>query len=211
MKTTLPIMLRNQIDSRRADPLVHAMANARGQKVVATLAHHQDRMNDMSNQALRATSPTTKVRILREVLSVLHQAATPHAACKKGCSACCHQAIALSADEAAIIGREIGVKPKTPTAYASPESREATRRQWYGQPCPFLRDGACSIYASRPLACRTLYVVDADALLCTVDTADPPQALYFDPRPYDLMIGMIFAYQMERFADVRDFFPQGKR
>lgn len=36
-----------------------------------------------------------------------------------------------------------------------------------GVPCPFLSaQGDCSIYASRPLACRRLVHLDDDALLC---------------------------------------------
>lgn len=33
-------------------------------------------------------------------------------------------------------------------------------------PCPFLRDGGCSVYDVRPMACRLLLNLDDDDLLC---------------------------------------------
>lgn len=91
------------------------------------------------------------------------------------------------------------------------QADEARRRQ--GEPCPFLAQdpaagpgaGRCTIYASRPLACRQLVNLDRDALLCHLVPGRDVQVPYLNVRQHA-------AIQMEalgigqRFADIRAWF-----
>jgi Putative zinc- or iron-chelating domain len=93
--------------------------------------------------------------------------------CRSGCSYCCHfnveatvlEVLRMAAEQAA------GTNPDRRAAIAETAprlagiDREARRRT--GIPCPLLVDGACSAYAARPLACRSLLSLDAAA--CAAD------------------------------------------
>ena len=75
-------------------------------------------------------------------------------------------------------------------------------------PCAFLVDDRCSIYEHRPLACRHLFNVDVDNLLCQLV---PGVAIEV---PYLGMQGEQVAYVSAmganaRLADIRDWFPVG--
>lgn len=117
--------------------------------------------------------------------------------------------------EAALIGRAVGRQPAVPSyavridALADEESVQAAEERlqagWRGTACPFLREGACSIYAHRPTACRTLLNLDDDALLCElVDGVEVPVP-YADARQ---MKAYFLALQPNAaLADIRAFFP----
>jgi hypothetical protein len=73
-------------------------------------------------------------------------------ACKKGCSYCCHMPVVVSQVEAEYIAKQTGIKaatiqPKNPEDIVEWVDRD--------KPCPFLRNDMCSIYAFRPMNCRT--------------------------------------------------------
>ena len=96
-------------------------------------------------------------------------------ACAKGCFACClHYDVPVSAPEF------MGL-----AWYASemlePDVRERLRQRFANQAltigCPFLLDGACSVYPLRPLACREFVVYKTPCL----EDEDP----YFT-RPEDM-------------------------
>lgn len=85
-------------------------------------------------------------------------------ACFKGCHWCCHQAVyansyelhflsekmkeKFSADELA----EILKKTEEKSSVTSKLTEEQILK--YKSPCPLLKDGACSSYSTRPMACR---------------------------------------------------------
>ncbi len=74
----------------------------------------------------------------------------PPAACKKGCGWCCHQPIGAAAIEVLAMARALKDRPQA-----------ALVAEWKpGQPCAFLKDGACSVYDIRPLKCRSLWHLD---------------------------------------------------
>jgi Fe-S-cluster containining protein len=113
--------------------------------------------------------------------------------CAMGCTACCHRKIVCTIPEAigiAALLSERGAGEQTRIADAARRLDDETTRLddagriRSGLPCPLLEDGTCSVYETRPLACRALYSFDRAAC----------EALYlgfaFDtavPR-YDLMI-----------------------
>ncbi len=91
--------------------------------------------------------------------------------CGRGCSHCCHEAVEIWPQEAALlvrIARERGMV--LDEARLERQSRY-TVETWRNQPaadkaCGFLGDdGACTVYEFRPNACRKLLVV-TDPALC---------------------------------------------
>lgn len=167
----------------------------------------KEKMEPLGYQACRAKSATAKVKLLREMVAVIGDAVSGIAACGKGCSKCCHISVVMCADEAAVIGKEIGVRPEVPPQFIKHGEHDAMAH--YGEPCPFLANRQCSIYQYRPLACRTLFNMDADALLCTVVPGDPPKVPYLNHWPMTNVIAEAFE-SAHNFAELRDFFPKGK-
>lgn len=97
------------------------------------------------------------------------------AACKKGCALCCHTIILLTAPEAFYLADFIE-RTRSPEAFAAlvEAVRSADRvtrgkagpERWSaGGPCALLdtREGACSVYGGRPLACRGAYSASLQA------------------------------------------------
>jgi len=119
-------------------------------------------------------------------------------ACRAGCAACCHQRVAVLPAEADLIARHL--RAGDPAACAARRVRLAAPRGARA-PCPFLdggaHDGACAIYAVRPLRCRGLH--SRNAAVCrkwsAVETpggslaAGPVHdaAAVFPPEPIALM------------------------
>lgn len=114
--------------------------------------------------------------------------------------------MALSEIEAQVIGEEIGRKPAKVKAHPTQVSRHQPS---YGNPCTFLKEGRCSIYASRPMVCRTHLNMDSDDLLCELVEGAPI------PVPYANATALLAQYYRLGaggvFGDIRDFFPPVKR
>jgi hypothetical protein len=102
-------------------------------------------------------------------------------ACRSGCDSCCHVPVDVQAHEvlfAADFLMTHFVPEKLEAAIArlaehrarvrafAPGERDSSR-----QACALLHDGACSIYAGRPSACRAHHTSDAAA--CAAHLADP--------------------------------------
>jgi hypothetical protein len=84
-------------------------------------------------------------------------AAQKRIACKKGCSHCCVQPVAVSALEAFSVIRLIRDKPEIAGAMreAGQRIRQAPKdRRLFHMRCPMLVDQVCGIYEGRPLSCR---------------------------------------------------------
>lgn len=98
--------------------------------------------------------------------------------CGKGCSHCCHEAVEIWPQEAALLvetARHAGLA--LVRARLERQSRY-TVDTWRQQPaadkaCVFLGDdGACTVYEFRPNACRKLLVV-TDPALCNAEQSKP--------------------------------------
>src|SRR5512145_49495 len=104
---------------------------------------------------------------------------SPASACKAGCGWCCHQQVGVTAPEALRIAAHMATLPPAqaePMAARVRATAQATagmdteQRAASKQPCPFLgADGACTIYAVRPLRCRGLHSIDADFCIACYD------------------------------------------
>lgn len=92
-------------------------------------------------------------------------------ACRAGCSWCCAQRVELTAWELVAVLRALRAHPERDRLEASVRAvadatRGFDRAAWLRTPtpCPMLdAAGRCSIYDSRPLACRRAHSTDASA------------------------------------------------
>jgi uncharacterized protein len=184
---------------------------------------HQPRVNAVLTDP--AMSTAEKIEAMWQMADELGAIAAPHAACRKGCSHCCHISVLISGQEAELIGEKIGVKPAKVKGNTGPRDIEAG----YHNPCPFLKDGACSIYESRPFVCRKLINIDTDALLCEL-VGRSSEVPYMNLNDYeDALVRVTIKRRTELkrhkrtgkwvsstvltrpdIGDIREFFPRGK-
>jgi hypothetical protein len=156
---------------------------------------------------IRQSRQTTRQKLLDlYAVADLFVDLTPgHVACKSGCSHCCYCAVQISQQEAALVGDSVG---RTPADV--PAMPDSTHVEWgYHNPCPFLRDGQCSIYEFRPLACRLMFNVDVDDLLCQLQPSLDHQMMMpqIDLRFLMETLVCIVSRDGLHMADIRDWFP----
>lgn len=85
-------------------------------------------------------------------------------ACKRGCNACCHLPVMTDWPTAHRIAGHVRAAWTDDSLHLLWRDIEAYRAAAdRHHPCPFLRGGACSIYALRPLACREINSSDLSA------------------------------------------------
>ncbi|HEY3920132.1 MAG TPA: YkgJ family cysteine cluster protein [Stellaceae bacterium] len=86
--------------------------------------------------------------------------------CRAGCSFCCHQNVDVTIPEAILVALRLA-KDDAPRAAAVLEAADLFKdlddeqRVATGRPCPLLVDDRCSIYAVRPITCRSCTSPDA--------------------------------------------------
>lgn len=143
------------------------------------------------------------------------------APCKKGCDSCCHMAVLVSRSEAEhlaeVSGRALSKDPvgaiRLDATLAESIRNEghtkAIEESWHHHTrvaCPFLHEGACSVWASRPLACRYHYSLDRDNLLCRLiesgESVDVPKLNTVASTALSLAIQGV----NQDAADIRDWF-----
>lgn len=166
----------------------------------------------MMAQAAQATTVTQRVHWLWRAADAGTQAATKIAACRQGCTHCCHQSVVVSKAEARVIAKATGAKLNTQAGQYGHETedleaaRDALRVRFTGSPCVFLKSGSCSIYAHRPLVCRWHLNMDADDLLCQiVDGGEPPVVPYLDMSQQEMHAVLILGLH-QSFDDIREWF-----
>lgn len=168
--------------------------------------------------AKRAGSAGQRIAWLQRTASAWALPLQEVSACRKGCAHCCQHPVSITQAEAQLLGAAAGVKPARPTmsvliAELGAEEGDWDRAQLLlraaapAGPCPFLADGACSVYESRPVACRTLINLDDDDLLCRKSDGPVGQVTYADNRV--LKAYYLLLQPAGILADIREFFPQG--
>lgn len=126
----------------------------------------------------------------------------PSSACRSGCSDCCSISVGVLRTEAEAISRFTG----RPMVEADgPEIGVRLADLFVGRPCTFLKEGKCSIYPVRPLACRGQFNLDSDNLLCRLQEGAEVPVPYADN--VQLMTHMVMALGGEVMADIRQWFP----
>ncbi|MGV8094607.1 MAG: YkgJ family cysteine cluster protein [Mangrovibacterium sp.] len=93
--------------------------------------------------------------------------------CRKGCSWCCHQPVFANSYElkyfAAYIRNNFTRQEQEEIYQLASEKNNKVRLLNekevlnYKHPCPLLKDGACTAYAARPLACRIYLSMKVDS------------------------------------------------
>lgn len=221
MEATLSFDTHETQQTRDTEALIQALAERKAQghgEAKARLAAIEAKMTPQWQHLMHrkvdelgrtAGAPRSKLPKLYALMEEVGRIRSPHLACNAGCSNCCrHIPVEISDLEARHIAAATGKACAT-----LPPGRHTLPR--VSGACPFLTDDRCSIYEHRPYACRSLGVVDRDALTCSLENtrltrAKDPRAVpvpmtkmqAFDPL-YQSMIGRPNATR----ADIRQFFP----
>jgi Fe-S-cluster containining protein len=198
------------------DPATQEGARQRVALAAQRAQANQPRMLAHLKQLEKAPRIQHKIFWLREIAATFGDSVQPHAACTSGCDHCCRQPVALTLDEAQVIARETGAQLQQPANWSARGQDE-----YVAQPCSFLQDSRCTIYAHRPMACRLMFSMDVDALLCQRVPGALSKMPYADYSQYkELYIrahlgrvkgdaAMAEALARLRLADIREFFPDG--
>jgi len=105
-----------------------------------------EKEDKFSTQLIRAKkSPRKKLESLYSFMDELYEFVSKYTPCKKGCTNCCHYAVTVSDVEIEHIERFTKKKRNR---------QPLPKKDFHGSPCPFLKQGACSIYNARPFVCR---------------------------------------------------------
>ncbi len=173
------------------------------ESVTANRSRELQALRTQLNDAMSAQTPA-KNRLIRIRHIAGQQSAifSSKSACASGCSHCCHIDVTVPRSEALLIGKMTGKRVSEPSVTFPIDQSPA--KSFVGSPCPFLADGSCSIYAHRPLLCRTLVNLDTSPKLCEL----VPNATV--PVPYlnttALRAAFTIVTQNDDFADIREWF-----
>lgn len=159
------------------------------------------RARRLLSAALSASTSSRRVIWLNHAADALSEAYAPFAACKSGCSHCCHIPVTVSGSEARSISRSIG-RALTPA-----REHPSISLAGYSSPCTFLKDDRCSIYEHRPAVCRAHLNMDIDDLLCRLlPSGQPVPVPYLDKRVI-AAASLQIAGKDEPWRDIRQWFP----
>lgn len=189
-------------------------------------AKHRQRLLETAG---RAATTAKKIAWLRREADLTVRASQGNSACGK-CSSCCHMAVAITEQEAALIAKELKrtlIQPPLDRVYEFDLSDPAGAQvmmdrggeleaeqgeRWSGVRCPFLSnepDGGCTIYATRPLACRNLVNLDKDDLLCKLVDGGKITVPYLGRVESQLGAMLVLGPKL-RIADLRDWFGKAE-
>jgi len=90
-------------------------------------------------------------------------------ACRRGCTYCCHTFVSARAPELLFAKGAIPSREREAASAAVAAAYDMTgvlgpdERGAIAHPCPMLQDGACRIYAARPMTCRMAVSRSAEA------------------------------------------------
>ena len=202
---------------RWADPATQQRAARQAQLASERARADEPRVQGLLKQLDKAPKIQHRIFWLRQLADAFADAVAPHSACVRGgCDACCRQPVAVTQEEADLIARETGAPLARPAGF-----RASGDERYIGQPCSFLREGRCTIYAARPMACRLMFSMDVDDLLCHRVPGALSHMPYADYSQHKELyvrahLGKVrneeemrAALARLRLADIREFFPEG--
>jgi hypothetical protein len=176
----------------------------------ARMARDFEAVRRDGNAILRSKkSKIEKIYAVWSLADRLYAGTGKNVACRRGCSHCCHIGVAVHPLEAEAIGKRIG---RTPRENVNLRKNVAEGFAFgYGNPCTFLKDGECSIYAHRPLACRVQFSLDVDSLLCELRPPEVSPVPYLNPTDINFLLLQVIEPTGEKcLADIREYFPPRK-
>ena len=182
---------------------------------IASLGLDVRAIERLLTQALRSGTKAKKIMWLRRAADAVATQAMPRAACRQGCAHCCHIAVGVTRAEALQIAAETGCyvngeagKPPPQAPGDAKDAKDSNAATWQGVPCSFLKEGRCSIYRNRPLACRLQLNMDDDDLLCQLVEGESIRVPYLNVMAHH--VAAIAALGMgQPIADIREWFPRG--
>lgn len=183
------------------------IANAQAQQNVERLAQSTAGRANLNKhlQSVFDAGANRQVRLqrLRYVASLWSEHASSVSACQTKCSHCCHINVLVPKTEAKIMAKAIGRKMVTPEKTFK-MTADSDALSHFGEPCVFLMEGQCSIYAHRPLMCRTLVsMADTDLLCQLVPGASIPVPYANSQQLQAIFVALVGD---DDCADVRDWF-----
>lgn len=161
-------------------------------------------------------SKERKYIALRVLADEYSETVQPHTPCRKGCSACCYQAVAITEHEARLLEEASGREMKTFRRSFEETHRAIQRaqREAYGSPCPFLDEakGECEAYEQRPMVCRAHHsLLDSPAPCSTASSPYDAQTVATHGFGEGFAVASCFLFIGEPVGDIREFFPAGTK
>lgn len=133
--------------------------------------------NGFTNDSLFAAIETLYQAIdgLNDSILALAERQNIKIACKNGCHWCCHQAVYANSYELHFLSEKIKMNfekdelsaliDRTENKFAQTSQLTEKEILKIKSPCPLLRNGSCSSYSSRPMACRIYLSTKLDSCL----------------------------------------------
>lgn len=156
-------------------------------------------------------SARSKRKKVIEIANRVTKALALHVACKEGCSGCCHMNTMIYEHEAIHLAKVTGRKMVHLT-YRPLNVVFKKGNDFIGKPCPFLLKNKCSVYADRPLVCRTHHSLYEDAKWCSIDIFNlnrvgPPM---YEPDIVEIPYRQLNAAYNPRepWGNINEFFPE---
>jgi len=133
-------------------------------------------------------------------------------ACGKGCSWCCTTFVSTSIPEIFNLARAVRQSPsvhaRSLTAAAKAKGIPQKLRERQRIVCPVLENNACSLYASRPLICRSLLSTSLETCLTILVENRPAEMTHADKTPLIRMATIIIMKAAIRLAGLSPSFHE---
>jgi len=134
-----------------------------------------------------------KLELLYSEMEAIYEFIHKFTACKKGCNHCCHYEIAITDLEIEYIKSKVKTKKIKPSPF--------------GQACPFLKKGICSIYEYRPFICRRHLSIADTANWCELDVCNEYEFPLINLSEIDKSYAYLIGRQgMGSLVDIRQAF-----
>ena len=187
---------------------MHAELKEKGKRIENV--RDSDQVDRLLSQAVKSSSRSKALMWLQKAADTAAAPLQPHSGCVTGCSHCCRGAVSVSDTEARQIAKDTGIPLATVNGWNATQSddRRAEGQKWGGVPCTFLKEGRCSIYASRPLACRLHLNMDVDGFLCIQIPGEAISVPYADMTQHHFAAAIALGVHSV-IADIREWFPSG--
>lgn len=183
------------------------------EKVNWLQAEYGDRFRALLDEATElVTEPEAFDRRALRLVEIAREMAAriaPLTPCRTGCFHCCCQPASISSWEAARIAKFTGRRAVDPVGGPPGSDRnDELRRRFSGAPCPFLRNGRCTVYPVRPLVCIGHHSLAADSTPCDLVANPKSIVLGVGDQEFISIKAALFLAEGHKSADIREFFPR---